>query len=444
MTDKEIYEKLPRILVPTINEWRDEGTNHTLINIFKCYDPDKVAQIYTRASLPDTTVCNKFFRINESLVLKSVFKRGTKTGERVYNTADTGKFSKELEVEKNRYKNTRKKHSWFMTVMREFVWLLGKWKSADLEKFIDEFDPQMIFATIYPFVFANRIQEYVIKKCKVPVVCFLCDDNYTYKVCEPNFFNYFHRFWLRKSVKRLMKYCEQLYVIVDKQKEEYDKIFGVDSLILTKGIEANDAVFSDKPLNKPLNIVYTGNLLIGRDKTMAKVAQAVNEINGGGEEKVVLNIYSPDIVADETMKILNSGASKHHGLIPLSEVAEVQSAADILIFTESLENRFKYVARLSFSTKITDYLASGKCIFAIGDDDIAPIHYLRKYDAAVIALTYDEIKPKLEELVNHTELIKEYGKKAFECGKNNHNSEKVDHLFLTSLYDIYERDKNER
>ena len=46
--------------------------------------------------------------------------------------------------------------------------------------------------------------------------------------------------------------------------------------------------------------------------------------------------------------------------------AEIQENADVVVFVESLEKEHRLVARLSFSTKLTDYFASGKCIFALG------------------------------------------------------------------------------
>ena len=56
--------KLPKVLVVSTNAWRDNTGINTLIEFFKCWDADKVAQIYTKSALPDTSVCNKFFQIS--------------------------------------------------------------------------------------------------------------------------------------------------------------------------------------------------------------------------------------------------------------------------------------------------------------------------------------------------------------------------------------------
>ena len=113
----------------------------------------------------------------------------------------------------------------------------------------------------------------------------------------------------------------------------------------------------------------------------------------------------------------------------------MQKQADILVFVESLEKEFRYTARLSFSTKITDYLKSGKCIFAVGDKDIAPIDYFNRYDSAVTATSYDEIGLKLKELINNKEKITEYSKKAYDCGKEHHSLELMNKTLIDTIND---------
>ena len=125
----------------------------------------------------------------------------------------------------------------------------------------------------------------------------------------------------------------------------------------------------------------------------------------------------------------------------MDEVQSVQKAADILVFVESLVNKYKNVARLSFSTKITDYLKSGKCIFAIGDKEIAPIDYFNRYDSAITASSYDEVYKKLAEIIDNPEIINLYGEKAFNCGKENHDMSVTDKLLKSAITEICSEEK---
>ena len=39
--------KLPKVLVIGINAWREDGTAHTLMDIFRCWDSERIALVYT-------------------------------------------------------------------------------------------------------------------------------------------------------------------------------------------------------------------------------------------------------------------------------------------------------------------------------------------------------------------------------------------------------------
>ena len=133
--------KNPKVLVVGINPWIDNTGINTLINFFENWDKDSLAHIYTRAGLPNTKICDRFFRISEPKVLKSVIKRGIKTGEVVENGSVV---NKEMAEENNLYK---KKRGEFMSFCRELVWKLGKWKTKELDEFLDSFKPDIILHT---------------------------------------------------------------------------------------------------------------------------------------------------------------------------------------------------------------------------------------------------------------------------------------------------------
>lgn len=423
---------LPKILSISLSTWRSDSGIHTQTDLFKFWDPNRVAQIYTKADLPDTPVCNNFFRISENAIIRSVYKRNP-VGERVQNHAEANTSEQHgIEEEQKLYARAHKKKSWFMTLMREVVWGLGKWKTKALDDFIEEESPDVYFVPIYPVVYMGKLQLYILKKHPKPYVCYLADDNYSYKTCGKNVFAYIHRFLLRKVVKKLAENCTEMFTITKTEAEDTDNLFGTKSVVLTKGIDYTDLVYTPKQINKPVKMVYTGNLIIGRDSSLVAISKAMANINKD-EELVTLDIYSPNVMDSKTMEYFNSNGCHFKGCVKKDEVAAIQNNADVVVFVESLEKQHRLTARLSFSTKLTDYFRSGKCIFAIGDERIAPIEYLRENDAAVICNSYDEIEKALSLLVNDVDKIQEYGLKAFECGKRNHNEEQIKETFVKTF-----------
>ncbi len=422
----------PKVLVVGINPWIDNTGINTLINFFDGWDKNAIAHIYTRAKLPNTRVCDRFFRISEPKVIKSVIKRTLKTGEEVQNTCESDvESSKENQL-------YAKKHSSFMALAREFVWLFGKWKTKELDKFLDDFNADVLFFPVYSTVYMNRLQNYIRKRTKKPVILYVSDDNYSYKSISKTPISVFSRFWLRKQEKKLFKNASKIMVISPKQKEEYDRLFNTDSVIMTKGVDFSQLPYEEKPLNTPIKMVYTGKLIIGRWLSLAKISETMGDINKNAK-KIEFDIYTTDSLTPEQEKALNRNGCAVKGALTLDEVQKVQKDADILVFVESLEKKFKYTARLSFSTKITDYLKNGKCIFAIGDKDIAPIDYFKHYDSAITATTYSEIGEKLKMLVESPSLITEYSKKAYDCGKEHHEKTKMNDVLMKTITEVANR-----
>ena len=437
----KMQKNTPKILSISLSTWHKDSGIHTQTDLFKFYDKNKIAQIYTKSDLPNTPVCNSFFRISENEIIKSVIKRNA-VGKRVYNGQKVDEATqKAIKEEAALYTKAHKKKSWTLTLARELVWSLGKWKTKALQAFIDEENPDIYFIPIYPVIYMGKLQLYILKKHPKPYVCYLWDDNFSYKPCRGNLLSYIHRYFLRKTVKKLAVNCTEMFTMTSTQKKEIDSEFNINSILLTKGINYDNLEFKEKELSSPIRMVYTGNLFIGRAASLVEISKALAEINKDGE-KITLDIYSPTVMDSKTMEYLNSNGCHFNGNVPKSEVDSIQQSADIVVFVESLKKDHRFDARLSFSTKLTDYFKNGKCIFAIGDKTIAPIEYLRQNDCAIIANEYNEIAPQLKRIIDNPEIIKDLSRKSFDCGKKNHNENDIKRIFVDTFVKASEKGKH--
>lgn len=424
--------KLPKVLAISLSTWRKDSGIHTQTDLFKFWDPEKVAQIYLKSDLPNTPVCNRFFQISENAIIHSVLNRKP-IGKEVQNGGELDEKAKQaLETEKQMYAKAHKKKNWFMTVMRELVWNFGCWKTKALDEFVKDVDADVYFVPIYPVAYTGWLQWHIIKKYPKPYVCYLADDNYSYQSCGKNVWAWIHRWMLRRIVKKLATNCTEMFTITRTEGIETDECFGTHHVVLTKGIDYSKLTFDDRAPHTPIRMVYTGNLLIGRAASLCAISRALKEINKDGV-KVTLDIYTPTDLDAESTALLNSNGCTKHAPVTKDKVAQIQREADIVVFVESLEKEHRYDARLSFSTKLTDYFASGKCIFAIGDKAIAPIQYLEEYDCAITCSDYNDVEGQLRKLIDNPDKITEYGRKAFETGRLNHEESKVKETFVSTL-----------
>ena len=425
--------QFPKVLIVSRGVWDDNGTSNTLTNIFSNYPPEQLAQIYIETKKPNTQHCKSFFQISEYSLIKKLSRWDTKTGQRVdaHYVDDKGVAEKEAST----MDYVREHRRYIYTILREFLWLLNGWKSKELKQFIIDENPDVIWLSGSPLILMNRLGGFVAKTVGKPYCVFEMDDVYSYKHSGGNLVKYIYRFFLRKNVKKLVNGASQLFVISPKMKKEYDAIFGTDSIVLTKGIDFSSVSHHPYAAHQPVQMVYMGKIIYDRFSSLELIGRALDEINQDVKH-IILNIYTNNSIEGiRKEKLIKNGNIVFHAPVPYSEVKGVIENNDVVLFVESLNDKFKDTARLSFSTKITDYLASGKCIFAVGPDDIAPMEYFKENDAALVAHGYDEIRTKLMELLKPG-MIEAYSQKAFSCGMTNHDKAILDDIVYGKLIEI--------
>lgn len=422
-----MYDFLKVLVVGRIAWTKDEST---LSSIFCDYPADKISYICIETRKPDFSRCKRHFQISEIAMIRKLFMWNVKTGNALISEKAIIDFDNEKQ-EKRVLRHVRAHRSILFLFLREILWWFGGWKSKGLKRFISDTKPDVIFCVGDPLPLMNKLERFVIKQAGKPAALFLMDDIYSYTTCH-NIQNRFYRWMLRRQVIPLIKSCKKHFAISPKMKSECDELFGTNCVLLTKGIE----IFS-KPLQQvhsPISIVYTGNLLYGRLGTLAAIAKTIERINNLGQCKALLNVYTQTELDDEKRHLLDiPGVSYLHKPVPYSCLSGIYEASDIVLFIESLEEQYKYVARLSFSTKLTDYMASGRCIFAVGAEDIAPMEYLRDADIGILCSSIKEVDEKLTDLLLHQEKILSLAKKSFVFGKEYHSKEIMQDRLINNL-----------
>lgn len=424
-----------KILVLSVSAWNSKVGYNTWPALLEGADPNNVANITLRSEIPDSNVCNNYFCISENRVIKSIFNRNIKTGKRVEPITVDNTNSADLKEHNNRY-NKMKSHRNFTTLMvREFLWKLGKWKTKELKDFIKDFSPDVIIYSMDGYIHFNTICKFTKRYTNAKSIGFFCDDNFTYK--QSNSFGLkLLRFFQRKSLKKLVKETDAFWAITKMTKEEADEVFDVNCTVLTKPL-SQLPVFVEQSVCMPINLLYTGNLQIGRDLSLIKVVNALREINKENI-KFSVDVYTKTFLSDEIKEQIECEYCTVNPPIPQEEVLNLQKQANILLFLEDVDGPDAQTARLSFSTKITDYLSSGKCILAVGCPDTAPMKYFLEEDSAIIATDHNSLVEKFNLILKDQGILNEYSKKACECGLRNHKKDDVLNTFWKSIEDVLE------
>lgn len=172
-------------------------------------------------------------------------------------------------------------------------------------------------------------------------------------------------------------------------------------------------------VNNPLQFVYAGNLLYGRDEVLSVIAKCLADINNSSP-KAELNIYTNTPITPELSSKLNVvDSSVLYGARPYDEIMEIMKKADVVLHVESFDPKQINLVRYSFSTKITDCLQSGSVLMAIGPNGISSIEYPKTIPGAIVVENVSELSEVIVSLAKKPESLIERAKKSNEFALKN-------------------------
>lgn len=419
-----------KILVLSSPVWtNDNSFGNSFNNIFEGIPDIEIANIYCKYGNPKTNIVSRFFQITEKSLLRNLKNRKVPSGQEVF-----AEKTENTDIYEPKSADLARKKRWtIMFWARDLIWKFGRWKSPELKKFIDDFKPDVIFQPVYYANHINRIADFIKKYTGVPMYGYVSDDVYTLKQFSLSPLYWINRFFCRAKAKKVIKQCEILYTISEIQRSEYEKIFKIPCKVLTKSANFDEPAQVKEKYNKPLQLLFTGNIGTNRWKSLAIIAEALKEINADSI-KAEMKIYTGTPMTDEMSKALNvENASKVMGFVSSSEIPRIQSEADMLIHVEASDLKSKLAVRQSFSTKIVDYLKMARPIIAIGPKDVASIEHLIRNDCAIFADNKDDLVKKLNIVLSDEDKLTEIALKGYDCGKKYHDSKTMKQMIINDM-----------
>jgi glycosyltransferase involved in cell wall biosynthesis len=429
---------LPRVLVIAHNPFSDTQSNgKTLTAFFKLWDKDNLAQIFLTTDVPDYTKCNKYYKLNDFDVFKRVFNKRIQGCEIYDSNLNEMRIIKNNVINNPILKVIRWNVTPFIRLLRDIMWKVAGYKTERMIKFIDDFKPSVVFFVSSSGVFAFEIAKWICEQRKLPLIMQTTDDYVTGKFSINPFF-WIHLARLKKYYKWACAYSKCIIAIGDKMAREYRTRFGGKYFVAM-----NSSWNIDLPIytssNKTIKFLFAGNLGLNRWKVLLLIAECISEICQENEIKGELSIYSLIDPGESIKKLLNNPPfSFYKGSLNTNELLVVKEQSDVLVHVEAFDKKNKHITRLSVSTKIPEYLASGRCIFAVGPKDVASMEYLAENDLGILVTTHNkkDIKSKLYEIMNNTKSRIHYAQKGLRTAKERHNADDVASTIYKIISDL--------
>jgi len=411
-----------RILIIADEVWNDElFGNNVLSNWFNGFDAD-IAEIYCSPGAPKNQCCENYFQLTDQMMVKSIF--GKRAGRRfqistqeMQNKNATNKAEK---IPVSFYRFMKSIASDIIRVIRDIIWLAGRYDKKSLQEFIDDFHPDVVFCPRLLTPKLLRLERTIKGMTDAPFVAFTADDEASLLQVSYSPIYWIRRLLFRRAFRKHVGLYKHYFTFSQEQATEYNHEYGLSTSTLYKSGNFENQ-FEAKHQNNPISLVYAGRLYCNRWKTLAVIGDALKEINADGI-KMTLDIYTQEKPTKAQLKALSPNENlRINGSVLSSELVQIYKEADIALHVESFDKKYRYATRVSFSTKIIDLMASSCAILAICWEKQAGFQYLKKHDAAFCLSDIHQIEQVLRQIVNNPSLIQDLAMKAWNCGSNNHN-----------------------
>lgn len=355
----------PNVLVISYSPFSKTVNNgKTLSSFFENYNRESIAQFCFSGGDRNEDVCDNYFILTNDDVLRK------KTG---------GAFSSSQipVIPVNQEKKTGLKKAFGFFSQKRFpaaVYIKNcVWDKADYSKafeWIDQFNPDVVFFQGFSMAYGYDFALDVCKRKNIPMILELTDD-YTHRLYPLSILERANQTRYRKAFTEAIRFASKTIVISQLMKEEYESRFGGDMVVMMNSV---NALHPACPCERtPDDYVYAGNLLLNRWKVLRNLGKALLQAN----PQATLNIYTPDVPPRRILKALSKVSSIHYGgRLTKEDLDRRLKKCEYVVHVEAFDKKNRKITRLSMSTKISEYVASGAKVLAIGPSDVASMRCL--------------------------------------------------------------------
>lgn len=418
-----------RVLLITREPWRDDSNEGSVLSSWFEDQPMELAHIYCKPDMPGNKCCKRYFQLSDMMAVKKLLK-GEPMGKVIDLSEDVpadSPASNPSEQKKSFYDFFRR-HNWAsFFLVQDLLWTLANWKSKALEDFVDEFDPDVIFAPLTYSRYTMAIQRWAVKRLKKPMLGIVWDDLYSL-----NQFHFSPIYWLnrliqRHFVKKTAECCDALYTLSPQQAKVFGEQFKREFGVFPKAGTQQENM--PEPDDNCVRFIYAGGIYFGRIGTLTTIIETLDRLNKEGYP-CRLDIYSN---SPDAPSLAKEGVCQVHEAVSADELKKRYGSAHVAVHAEGYDRASVQQMWHSFSSKIVDCLSSGCAVLVACPTINCGCRYLLENEAAVCADQPSEIAGKVELLVKDAEQRKLLKERAYACMQANHRSEVVKALVYEQL-----------
>ncbi|MBX7268046.1 glycosyl transferase family 1 [Micromonospora sp. Llam7] len=358
------------------------GTALTMSNLFSGWPKDRLAQIYTANITPSRDVCELYFHLPprdrylpvqyHSMRLLGWNGNTSPQQSRAVSAICAG--AERRPTLARMYANMKAIDD--VSPVR-ITQALTRWARA--------FDPELVYS-VSGSARHMRIAAATARACGVPLVPHFTDDWPATLYTNGELLGLARRV-VRQETHRLIRLAPLGMVISRPMAQEYSRRYGIPFSVFTNCVDESffaSPRYGADPPDGSLELVYVGALHLNRWKSLRDIGEALGVMAEGGLP-ARLTVHSPASDLARYGKYLTDLKWIRLGA-PLAshEVPAALRSATVLVHVESFDEEVRRYTRYSVSTKIPQYLATGRPILGYGPTEVASMNHIREADAGVV------------------------------------------------------------
>jgi hypothetical protein len=432
------YKKLLIISHNALSDTKSNGK--VLTSLFCTWPRDKITQLYFWNEWPDTTICDKFYRVRDHDVLKANLSGKSAVGVEL-DARVPGFEVPETEVAKKRgilsaliYEVFSKRMP-LAELVRDIMWRKSVYLSKQLVQWLDDYEPEMVLLQGSHMSFAYKMTLWICERYGARLQIIL-SDNYTFVNNRLSPFAWINHVRYIKWFKKGLIKSSASYAVVPAMKKEYEDKFKCGNICVASNCLEVRQYDDDEVVSEPvLQLLYAGNVGINRWRTLCKLGECLAELNNEGYS-AKLRIYTPTPVTQKIKEALTvENVMTYEGSLTPVELIEEIKRSNVLVHVESFDRRNRRLTRLSLSTKIPESMMSGRCLLAIGPNDISSIEYLKENQAAIVICNknVEQWKQQILQMFN-VEYRRETARIAHDLARKSHDVENIRELIILNSH----------
>ena len=368
----------PRVLVVGAASLSATGaTGITLVNLFRGWPNAQIAQIYDCDTPPDPNVCANFKRFSSGDI--PIVRAAQRLRHRRQGTS--------LSSTQSRSAVTSSTPANLFAALSDIAPLRV---TKEILDWVAEFKPDVIYTVLGSVRIMNIVLN-LSKQFDVPVVPHFMDDWPTTTYARRPLF-ILPKLVLKSKLHSILARTDVGLTIGDDMSDEFSMRYMKKFVSFMNCVEQQKMNTPTAPIGfQHVRFGYAGGLHLNRWQPLVAVAKALQNLKDDGVQ-VGLEIYAPP--ADiGTYRAHFSEYSVVETLATLhpSEIGEKLPALDVLLHVESFLHVDAEYTRLSVSTKIPQYMSSGRPILAHGPAALSSIRYVDKSRAGLIVTTENDV-----------------------------------------------------